>query len=435
MGYKCAPQITGLVRGEPKPGAKHRASGEAIAKEAGNERYSRSETLDRTRSCLNEYSGFCSGGMCWSAMEKQAEEYRMEVKQKNGSIATRGLRKDAVIGWALIFNPPAEMTIGWSKDDYDKFYADSFDVMEAIEPRLFRRENIRMTARHRDEGYENENGEYGEHIHNIGDAIDSEGRYCGNLVDARLCVRINENYPCMMREKGWDLDDLDRTDFSRMGKNENGIYKDPEYRAERIAKKKSSGRSVNKYVADITKEKLTAANDYLNDAQATTQELLETAEQLESDREALEALRADLEYQKARIQVEREKADREAQRALDVERNLRAKKKMIYSQRLEIIKARVSCIISGFTSMQSMRDNKELQEKLTAKKSELQERENVIAEREEKISIKEATLTEIGRRNYERMQQEEAKRRRDALDRALGDLVADISDKDDDYQL
>ena len=29
MGFRCVPQITGLVRDEPQPGQKHRANGKA----------------------------------------------------------------------------------------------------------------------------------------------------------------------------------------------------------------------------------------------------------------------------------------------------------------------------------------------------------------------------------------------------------------------
>ena len=58
MGWKCAPQVMGLVRGEPQAGQKHRANGRRIAMEAGYERASLSDTLDRTRSNLNEYEGY-----------------------------------------------------------------------------------------------------------------------------------------------------------------------------------------------------------------------------------------------------------------------------------------------------------------------------------------------------------------------------------------
>ena len=64
MGWKCLPQVTGLVRGEPKPGAKHRSNGAAICGEAGKERHSASETLDRTRSKYNQYAGHVTGREC-----------------------------------------------------------------------------------------------------------------------------------------------------------------------------------------------------------------------------------------------------------------------------------------------------------------------------------------------------------------------------------
>ena len=64
MGWKCTPQLTGLVRGEPKPGQKHRSNVKAIAAEAGKERVSNSDTLDRDRTHLNRYTGFSSGFEC-----------------------------------------------------------------------------------------------------------------------------------------------------------------------------------------------------------------------------------------------------------------------------------------------------------------------------------------------------------------------------------
>ena len=35
MGWKCTPQVTGLVRGEAKQGQKHRSNVKAIVAEAG----------------------------------------------------------------------------------------------------------------------------------------------------------------------------------------------------------------------------------------------------------------------------------------------------------------------------------------------------------------------------------------------------------------
>lgn len=253
MGWKCVPQVIGLVRGEPKEGQKHRANGGRILKEMGDERYSRSDTLDRTRSNQNEYVGFRSGGACWDALEEEAANYKIKGKTKDGKEYERGLRSDAVIGWAVIYNPPAEMTVGWSRAKYEKFYRDSREVMAAIRPEVFRAENIRMSAVHRDEGMLGVDGQYSEHVHDAGVSRDASGKYCGNLIDAKLMVAINKAYPRMMREKGWQLDDLDVTDFERMGKDKDGTYIDPEYRASRLSRKKG-GKDVNKYIADKAKE-------------------------------------------------------------------------------------------------------------------------------------------------------------------------------------
>ncbi len=302
MGYKCTPQLTGLVRGEPKPGSKHRANGRKITEEAGNERYSKSETLDRTRSINNDYEGYKSGSKCWDEMEEEATNYKVKGKTKNGKNYERGLRSDAVIGYAVIFNPPADMTEGWTQDDYKRFYRDSWDTMNQIEPRLFCGENIKMKAVHRDEGLMDNNGEYGEHMHVIGTAKDN-GKYCGNIIDASLYVRINENYPKMMRAKGWDLDDLDTTDFSRMGKDENGRVKDPEYRAERNAKRKLAGRSVNQYRADKARE----IDRMYQDAAEIYNRVMEQAAEVEK-REA------EIDYREKRCRVrESELKQREAE--------------------------------------------------------------------------------------------------------------------------
>lgn len=248
MGFLCTPQIMGLTRDGPKTKKnggkqKHRAAGKAILAEAGKERFSASETLDRTRSGDNSYTGYDSGFACWDAMCKEADEYRVPTKARDGTMHERGLRKDAVIGYAIIFNPPAEMTQGWTRDDYQRFYDDSWACLCEIQPDLFRDENVRMDAVHRDEGRLIDDGTFTEHLHRFGVPKDRSGKYCGNKIDARLLITINERYPAMMRDKGWDLDDLNNTDWQRMRTDE-------DYRREWNDKRKERGRSVNKYIRD-----------------------------------------------------------------------------------------------------------------------------------------------------------------------------------------
>lgn len=315
MGYKCTPQLIGLVRGQPKPGQKHRANGGAILRELGEERYSASPTLDRSRSARNEYTGYRSGGDCWAAMEDEAARYKVRGRTKDGKDFVRSLRSDAVVGISVIYNPPHDMAADWTVEDYQRFYRDSQEVMAAIEPRLFRPSNVRMMADHADEGLEAEPGEYGRHRHAVYVPRDGEGRYCGNLEDARLRDRINQEYPRMMRDRGWDLDDLDITDWER--------YKtDPEYQAERQAKRRKSGRSVADYARD---EAVRMAGE-AGDLRAESARLLADL-RAERDRQAQEAARMAQE----RAELARERQDLAVQRkALSADqRALRAQERAL----------------------------------------------------------------------------------------------------------
>lgn len=239
MGWKAAIQMVGLVRGEPKSGQKHRANGKDILIEMGKERISKSGTLDRNRSNLNIYKGISDSGFeCWDYLEDRANNYKLTGKTKAGKDFKYSLRKDAVIGCALIFNPPEEICCNWDAETYQRFYGDSWTFLKQTEPRLFRDENIVLDAEHSDEGL-NEDGD-SKHLHRAIEARDKDGRYCGNLVDAKLLADINKTYPAFMREHGWDMDDLDVTDWDR--------YKtDLEYRTERKQKAKNAGLSVNAY--------------------------------------------------------------------------------------------------------------------------------------------------------------------------------------------
>lgn len=315
MGYKCAPQIMGLTRNEPKPNARHRANGKSMLQELGNERYSRSDTLDRTRSHLNEYEGFKSGKKCWESMCNIADSYRIEGTTKNGVVFSKALRKDAVIGYALIINPPAEMTVGWSTDDYAKFYADSFEVLTQIEPRIFNYNNNQMYSIHRDEGLPNDDGTYTEHCHFVGLAQDEDGRFCGNLIDAKLCSEINKQFPALMRAKGWELDDLDVTDWNR-------AKKDKAYRNERNAKRRTKGKNVNKYIADKAKR--------AGEAYAEARQL---AGELKAEKEQID------EYEDEIVTNANRRASEIKDEALDIRRRAKTEAKQIVAEAREQAKS------------------------------------------------------------------------------------------------
>ena len=269
MGWKCVPQVLGLVRGEPKPGQKNRANGLKIAKEAGDERAGKSATMDRNRKHLNVYEGYDRGEEFWEDMEEEAESYvvRKRVKnKKTGEVEIKesSLRSDAVLGFAIVYKPPSEICMYWSDEDYDKFYRDCEECMAEICPEIFRPENIRMRAEHHDEGILPEGWEGRQdavrHLHDLGICKNTDGLYCGNLIDAKLRITINKRFPSMMRERGWDMEDLDVTDWDK-------AKTDNEYAKERNAKRRKNGRSVNAYITQKLSDKAREMDTMIDEAE------------------------------------------------------------------------------------------------------------------------------------------------------------------------
>lgn len=274
MGWKCTPQIKGLIRGDfkktEKRKGKRRANGKAFFLEAGEERVSQSETLDRSRSYLNTYEGYTKGLDAWLDLKEEADDYEAPVvtkkKVKNEETGEmeeqevthyRKLRDDAVVGFAVIINPPHDAAHGedgdWDQETYQKFYKDSWDVLHELYPELFRDDNVMLRATHRDEGYPVEDGydskDIDEHQHILGRCRDENGKWIGKEIDYAMFDNINKNYPRMMRERGWsEMEDLDVTDRKRM-------KEDPEYKAERKAKAKH-GKSVNQHIREKMKNNL-----------------------------------------------------------------------------------------------------------------------------------------------------------------------------------
>ena len=286
MGFKCALQIKGLTRGEPAPGKKHRMNLRKATMEAGYERASKSETLDKRRSHFNRYAGFVKGSECADTMENESEF--TTVRKKDGTIVQRKARADLVPGFAVICNPPYEVCKLWDDATYEKYYSDSWECLCLFKPKIFRDENLVITAEHFDEGVPPEDitdiRQIDRHKHFIGYARDEKGGWCGNEIDAKFFVELNKVFPQMMRDRGWDMDELDTTDFER-------AKDDPEYRAERDYKRGQSGRSVNQYITNKAEKLLDEAEAIHNEAvikDDVASKLLEEAEAIrfEIDRDA-----------------------------------------------------------------------------------------------------------------------------------------------------
>ena len=115
MGWKCAIQIKGLTIGEPSPTSKHRMNLRKAAMEAGYERASKSQTLDRRRSHFNRYEGFRKGSECADTMESEAEF--VTVHMKDGTTRQRKSRSNAVPGFAELCT---ELMSEFSGDEFVK---------------------------------------------------------------------------------------------------------------------------------------------------------------------------------------------------------------------------------------------------------------------------------------------------------------------------
>lgn len=163
------------------------------------------------------------------------------------------------------------------------------EVMAEIEPRLFRRESELMSAEHRDEK--------GKHVHHAGIAKDGAGHFCGSLIDAKLMTRINDAFPRMMRERGWEVDDMDTTDFER-------AKVDEAYRAERNAQRRMGRLTVNEYAMHDAQRKAVeatsrmlraeqAALDAERAAQAAADERASALMAAQASRKSLEAMKRD----------------------------------------------------------------------------------------------------------------------------------------------
>ena len=198
----------------------------------------------------------------------------------------------------MIYKLPEEYSAQLSVEENAKFYRDSEEVMAELYPMLFAKKNERYSAIHRDEGlvHADTKEDANEHEHKIYVPKDENENYCGNLADSKMFASICKNYPRMMRERGWDFDDLDITDWDR--------YKyDSDYRAERKVKAKQNGLSVNKYMkkksAETAKEEADDVQTIIDYATNFVHEKKELDKEKEQFKDEKEQLKFETDYQMA----------------------------------------------------------------------------------------------------------------------------------------
>lgn len=466
MGFKCVPQVKGLVcadgmRRDGKGQSKHRANAAVIINEAfliadpndGHPipyRKSASETYERTLTKDNKYTGYSTADDVMAAIEREAAAQTVDVQVKDKKtgetvIRQRPLRSDAVIGVAVIFNPPGAVACHWTPDQNAKFLQDSLDVMEQIqcsvrvdktgkqkndpkrsqqECHLFRRENIIATAEHRDEGEPEESeGVRTPNWHVVYKPEGEDGKYKGNLIDVYFLSHLCKEYPRMMRDRGWDIDDCDLTDFSRF--SDKSDPESEEYRLKRKAKIREGGKSVNKHRARANRKKeqakLEEAQEILDRASGTKRDADDYAERTRTDAEA-EAGRIvdDAEREKAGIEADAAALSEERDRAV-LERDAA---KQAYERigqeagpaqiRLDAMKKEIESLRGEIDGLRKAKEraDREYGPDIQAAEAAKAERDSARKETEKAKRDRDAVLEEIRTANEDA---EAAKRNRDAF--------------------
>lgn len=252
---------------------RHRGNLLKVAQEAGNERYSKDQDLDRKLSVNNTYEGI--NGI---ASGQAANDYIMgEVGSCNlrrKAQGKRAMRNDAAVGLSYIVKPPAEEIARFTPQERTRFFQDSREILDGIFGSAGKLEHV-LTATHRDEPLEYLDGQVGDHEHNICIGYDKDGNISIDpFLKPQIMGALNRDYPRMMRERGWDVEDCsvyDPTKAAQLDGEELDIYK-ADCRKEKKARAKVHGVDSTTFKATKQAERIKsdaqrAVGDMLADAQ------------------------------------------------------------------------------------------------------------------------------------------------------------------------
>lgn len=286
---------------------KRKGSARKVAEEAGNERYSKDQDLDRSKSTLNEYTGYTSGKALMDYWEAEAAKHKDSLG--------RPLRSDAVIGYSVIIKPDEDSMASMDEAAQLQFVRDSIRVTEEI---LYEHGlQVDMAALHRDER--------SPHAHLLGHDVEYRA---GKKIGIQLYAAFNRTYPERMRALGYDVEDM--TVYDPLKAASMTAEEAADYKADCIARKKKkgpSGRSSSQYKADKdaelkAKEAELQAREQrlaLSETGYTIKEkhLQEQYKALDEDMEELEAEKERLKAEKRAFQQEREKSLQEQKKRQD----------------------------------------------------------------------------------------------------------------------
>lgn len=279
---------------------KRKGNTRKVAMEAGNERYSKDQDLDRSRSHLNEYTGFTSG--------KALADYWETEAAKHTDALGRSLKSTAITGFSVIFKPDMDSMQQLGDQERLQFIRDGVQVTKTLlqEAGL----QVDMTALHRDEMVD--------HCHILGH--DPEYKAAKKL-DIRLFAQLNRELPKRLRAMGYDVEDTavyDPAKVASMSEEEQAVYK-----ADLIERKKSkkSGQSSNAYKAEKLNEQEKALQEQAAALDIERRQLEAQRVAQEARQRAQDAREADLNRRAKEDKAEREKWQETANKSLAKRQN------------------------------------------------------------------------------------------------------------------
>lgn len=181
----------------------HHGNNKAIMCEAMEERWSSDPDLDRDLTPFNVYGGYRSGLELLNDINHEIEDLSASLREQG----KRGIRKDAITSFALIIKPDTEIMDGLTKDQQMQFFRDAFNIVSEKfgYNQQLNKKNIRAFTIHFDEG--------NPHMHLFGVPYTADGRLSAKeIFTPQLSRWLNEEFPKLMNEKGWELEpckDLD----------------------------------------------------------------------------------------------------------------------------------------------------------------------------------------------------------------------------------
>lgn len=208
---------------------KRKGDAKRIACEALSERYTKDKDIDRSRSHLNEYTGFRTG--------KELYKYWTTEAEASTDAQGRKVKANAVIGYQLIIKPDMAGMASLTEEQQCQFVRDGMRVASEIlaEHGL----QVDATALHRDEG------------NTHGQVLGHDPEYkAGKKIDIRLYGAFNREFPRRMRQLGYDVEDLTVYEPDKVAKMTESQKE--EYKSNLLERKrgKKTGQSSNAYKAE-----------------------------------------------------------------------------------------------------------------------------------------------------------------------------------------